>query len=153
MTLLCIFLTLAIDQVCILAMDGMLQFFTRVGVATPSHTQDALSFARAIPSFLLPGPLLYVPSTDSIVTASASCTVDSYRCVLHASLTSATWCYLHLSRGRRRARPSPRSESRFEQRSKPHIRLIGHSTSESTSSTLTTLLTPMSSSLCVRICL
>lgn len=70
----------AIDQVCILAMDGMLQFFTK----------DALSFARAIPSFLLPGPLLYVPSTDSIVTASASCTVDSYRyLVLSSSVEGA----------------------------------------------------------------
>eukprot|EP00048_Salpingoeca_helianthica_P024810 m.35499 g.35499 ORF g.35499 m.35499 type:complete len:786 (-) comp9599_c0_seq1:25-2382(-) len=59
----------AVDIACVLSMDGMLQFFSK----------ESFLFARPIPSFLLPGPLAYVAATDSIVTGSAACTVDSYR--------------------------------------------------------------------------
>ena len=50
-------------------MDGMLSFYE----------QDSFAFARFLPAFLIPGPLCYVPSTDTFVTSSSSNFVEAYR--------------------------------------------------------------------------
>lgn len=50
-------------------MDGMLSFYE----------QDSFAFARFLPQFLIPGPLCYVPSTDTFVTSSSSNYVEAYR--------------------------------------------------------------------------
>ena len=50
-------------------MDGMLSFYE----------QDSFAFARFLPQFLIPGPLCYVPSTDTFITSSSSNFVEAYR--------------------------------------------------------------------------
>lgn len=37
------------------------------------------SFSKTIPNFMLPGPLVYVPATDLIVTFSSLMQVEAYR--------------------------------------------------------------------------
>lgn len=52
-------------------MDGMLMFFE----------QDSYAFGRFLPGFLLPGPLLYNPRTDSFLTVSSARQLESYKWV------------------------------------------------------------------------
>lgn len=44
--------------------------------------QDSYSFGRFLPGFLLPGPLLYNPRTDSFLTVSSARQLESYKWVL-----------------------------------------------------------------------
>eukprot|EP00051_Salpingoeca_urceolata_P016237 m.214801 g.214801 ORF g.214801 m.214801 type:complete len:803 (-) comp18624_c0_seq7:92-2500(-) len=60
---------------CVQSMDGVLTFFN----------QDGFAFERFLPNFLLPGPLCYVPDTDSFVTATPSGTIEAYRYLTLAS--------------------------------------------------------------------
>lgn len=56
-------------SLCIQSMDGMLMFFE----------QDSYSFGRFLPGFLLPGPLIYNPRTDSFLTVSSARQLESYK--------------------------------------------------------------------------
>lgn len=66
-------------SVCIQSMDGMLMFFE----------QDSFSFGRFLPGFLLPGPLLYNPRSDSFLTVSSARQLESYRYETLAVATEA----------------------------------------------------------------
>lgn len=57
------------DYICVQSMDGMLSLYE----------QDSFAFARFIPQFLIPGPICYIPSTDTFVTSSSSNFVEAYR--------------------------------------------------------------------------
>eukprot|EP00116_Pleurobrachia_bachei_P003301 sb/3463563/ len=57
------------DFICVQSMDGMLSFYE----------QDSFAFARFLPQFLVPGPLCYLPSTDTLITSSSSNFVEAYR--------------------------------------------------------------------------
>lgn len=41
--------------------------------------QDAFSFTRHLPGALLPGPISYIPTSDSFVTVSSSRHAESYK--------------------------------------------------------------------------
>ncbi|KAM9851598.1 protein PTHB1 [Aulostomus maculatus] len=66
-------------SLCIQSMDGMLMFFE----------QDSYSFGRFLPGFLLPGPLVYNPRTDSFLTVSSACQLESYKYETLAVATEA----------------------------------------------------------------
>ncbi|KAM6967643.1 protein PTHB1 [Aplochiton taeniatus] len=66
-------------SLCIQSMDGMLMFFE----------QESYSFGRFLPGFLLPGPLVYCPRTDTFLTLSSSRTLESYRYETLAVATDA----------------------------------------------------------------
>lgn len=57
------------DQVAALSMDGVITVIDR----------GAILFKRQMPNFLLPGPLVYVPTIDSLVTATSAFEVECYR--------------------------------------------------------------------------
>ncbi|GLH14027.1 Protein PTHB1 [Gryllus bimaculatus] len=57
------------DFICVQTLDGALCFFE----------QETFTFIRFLPSFLLPGPLVFLPHTDSFVTVSSSWHVECYR--------------------------------------------------------------------------
>ncbi|XP_033629589.1 protein PTHB1-like isoform X2 [Asterias rubens] len=57
------------DFLCIQSMDGAVSFFE----------QESFSFSRFLPGFLLPGPIRYVPRTDSFITVSSTWQVESYK--------------------------------------------------------------------------
>lgn len=56
------------DYICVQSMDGKLSFFE----------QDHLAFTRQL-DCLLPGPMMYLPKTDSIITCSSKMCVESYK--------------------------------------------------------------------------
>lgn len=58
-----------VDSICVQSYDGQLAFFD----------QETPGFSRFLPSFLIPGPLSYVASSDSLVTCTASFELESYR--------------------------------------------------------------------------
>uniref|UniRef100_A0A8C2XA32 Bardet-Biedl syndrome 9 n=1 Tax=Cyclopterus lumpus TaxID=8103 RepID=A0A8C2XA32_CYCLU len=66
-------------SLCIQSMDGMLMFFE----------QDSYTFGRFLPGFLLPGPLVYNPRTDSVLTVSSARQLESYRYETLAVATEA----------------------------------------------------------------
>ncbi|XP_074509075.1 protein PTHB1 isoform X1 [Sebastes fasciatus] len=66
-------------SMCIQSMDGMLMFFE----------QDSYSFGRFLPGFLLPGPLVYNPRTDSFLTVSSARQLESYKYETLAVATEA----------------------------------------------------------------
>ncbi|XP_072316926.1 protein PTHB1 isoform X2 [Eucyclogobius newberryi] len=66
-------------SLCIQSMDGMLMFFE----------QDSYSFGRFLPGFLLPGPLIYNPRTDSFLTVSSARQLESYKYETLAVATEA----------------------------------------------------------------
>lgn len=66
-------------SLCIQSMDGMLMFFE----------QDSYTFGRFLPGFLLPGPLVYNPRTDSFLTVSCSRQLESYKYETLAVATEA----------------------------------------------------------------
>nr|XP_046254883.1 protein PTHB1 isoform X2 [Scatophagus argus] len=66
-------------SLCIQSMDGMLMFFE----------QDSYSFGRFLPGFLLPGPLVYNPRTDSFLTVSSARQLESYKYETLAVATEA----------------------------------------------------------------
>ena len=55
---------------CIQSMDGALTFFDR----------NNMGVVRFLPDFLLPGPICYVPESDSFVTADSTFALRSYKC-------------------------------------------------------------------------
>ncbi len=57
------------DYLCVQSLDGTLNLFE----------QDTFAFSRFLPDFLLPGPIVYAPRTDSFVVASSSHRIESYR--------------------------------------------------------------------------
>ncbi|EDV26341.1 uncharacterized protein TRIADDRAFT_22294 [Trichoplax adhaerens] len=57
------------DFFCVQSMDGMVSFFE----------QESFAFGRFLPGFLLPGPLKYIPKSDSFVTCSTSRSVECYK--------------------------------------------------------------------------
>lgn len=57
------------DFLCVQALDGTLSFYE----------QESYVFSRQLPNFLLPGPLIFIPSTDAFVTCNSHFHVDSYR--------------------------------------------------------------------------
>lgn len=57
------------DFICVQSLDGVLTFFE----------QESFGFCCFLPSFLLPGPLVYVRKIDSFVTAGSSWKVESFR--------------------------------------------------------------------------
>ncbi|XP_068615757.1 protein PTHB1-like, partial [Brachionichthys hirsutus] len=66
-------------SLCIQSMDGMLMFFE----------QDSYSFGRFLPGFLLPGPLVHSPRTDSFLTVSSARQLESYKYETLAVATEA----------------------------------------------------------------
>jgi Bardet-Biedl syndrome 9 protein len=50
-------------------MDGYLSFFE----------QEAFAFGRFLPGFLIPGPIQYLPKTDSFITCTSSRTVETFK--------------------------------------------------------------------------
>ncbi len=50
------------DFLCVQSLDGTLNVFE----------QDTFAFSRFLPGFLLPGPIVYVARTDSLVTISSA---------------------------------------------------------------------------------
>ena len=65
------------DGICVQALDGKLMIFE----------QGAHAFSQRLPDCLIPGPLCYVPKTDSFVTATAGGVVECYR---YGALAEAT---------------------------------------------------------------
>ncbi|KAF4678016.1 Protein PTHB1 [Perkinsus chesapeaki] len=65
------------DALCVQSLDGVLQFYIN----------GAFAFHRLLPqtSFIIPGPLLYLPSTDSFITVNSEMVMESYRYSLIAS--------------------------------------------------------------------
>lgn len=57
------------DFLCVQALDGTLSFYE----------QESFVFSRQLPNFLLPGPLIFVPSTDAFLTCNSHFHIDSYR--------------------------------------------------------------------------
>ncbi|XP_054477233.1 protein PTHB1 isoform X2 [Anoplopoma fimbria] len=66
-------------SLCLQSMDGMLMFFE----------QDSYTFGRFLPGFLLPGPLVYNPRTDSFLTVSSARQLESYKYETLAVATDA----------------------------------------------------------------
>jgi len=58
-----------VDHLCVQSMDGQLSFF---------H-QESASFACFLPDFLLPGPVRYLPRTDSLVTVNSAHVLQTFR--------------------------------------------------------------------------
>lgn len=56
--------------------EGQLSFFE----------QEVPSFSRCLPDFLLPGPLAYVPASDSFVTSTAGLELVAYT---HSAIAAA----------------------------------------------------------------
>ena len=57
------------DFICVQSMDGTVSVFE----------QESFAFSRFLPGALLPGPMKYVPRTDSFVTVSSSRQLESYK--------------------------------------------------------------------------
>lgn len=65
-------------MLCVQSMDGALAIFT----------QERFAFERFLPNFLVPGPLCYLPATDTFVTCNAACIVEAYKYMVLASATA-----------------------------------------------------------------
>ena len=57
------------DFLCVQSLDGTLSFFE----------QETFAFIRFLPGFLLPGPLVFLPHTDSFLTVTSNRHVETYR--------------------------------------------------------------------------
>ncbi|KAF7277935.1 hypothetical protein GWI33_009051 [Rhynchophorus ferrugineus] len=57
------------DFICVQSLDGVLTFFE----------QESQASYIALPDFLLPGPLSYVPKTDSFITCNSDWNIVSYK--------------------------------------------------------------------------
>jgi Bardet-Biedl syndrome 9 protein len=57
------------DFLCVQSLDGTLSFFE----------QETFAFTRFLPGFLLPGPLVFLPHTDSFLTVTSNWHVETYR--------------------------------------------------------------------------
>eukprot|EP00730_Choanoeca_flexa_P006011 TRINITY_DN12067_c0_g1_i1.p1 TRINITY_DN12067_c0_g1~~TRINITY_DN12067_c0_g1_i1.p1 ORF type:complete len:803 (+),score=172.33 TRINITY_DN12067_c0_g1_i1:961-3369(+) len=57
------------DVICVQSMDGVLTFY--------KQAQEAM--VRYLPSFLLPGPIAFLPATQTLVTANSTWTLQGYK--------------------------------------------------------------------------
>ena len=57
------------DYIAVLSLDGTLSVFE----------QEAHTFSRFLPGFLIPGPMAYVERTDSFIIANSSFGIDSFK--------------------------------------------------------------------------
>ncbi|XP_014787974.1 protein PTHB1 isoform X2 [Octopus bimaculoides] len=57
------------DFICVQSLDGTVSVFE----------QESYAFTRFLPAAFIPGPMKYVPSTDSLVTVSSSRLVECYK--------------------------------------------------------------------------
>jgi len=57
------------EFLCVQSLDGTLSFFE----------QEIFAFIRFLPGFLLPGPLVFLPNTDSFLTVTSNWHVETYR--------------------------------------------------------------------------
>ena len=67
--ILCIYLFKGKDFICVLSMDGVLTFYE----------QETFALQVNLPNFLIPGPLVYVSSTDSFLVVTAGRNIEAYR--------------------------------------------------------------------------
>ena len=67
------------DLICVQSMDGLLTVIER----------ETVAFQRVLPNFLVPGPLCYVPATDSLVTCNAAFELECYSYQVLAAASSA----------------------------------------------------------------
>lgn len=65
------------DFICVLSMDGVLSFYE----------QETFSLQSYLPDFLLPGPIIYLPVTDSFLIATAARNLECYK---HHTLASTS---------------------------------------------------------------
>lgn len=63
------------EYICVQSMDGMLSVYE----------YESYSLSCFLPKVLIPGPLKYVPKTDSFITVSSSWELESYRYQVLAS--------------------------------------------------------------------
>ncbi len=63
------------EYICVQSMDGMLSVFE----------YESFSLSCFLPKVLIPGPLKYMPKTDSFITVSSSWELESYRYQVLAS--------------------------------------------------------------------
>lgn len=78
------------ESICVQSLDGQLAVFE----------QERFAFRRPLDGCLLPGPLAYVPRTDSLVTCTSEMLLDSYRYAALASAWGATDGAPHQARAR-----------------------------------------------------
>ncbi|XP_069672728.1 protein PTHB1 isoform X2 [Periplaneta americana] len=57
------------DFMCVQSLDGTLSFFE----------QETFAFNRFLPGFLLPGPLVFLPQTDSFLTVTSNWHAETYK--------------------------------------------------------------------------
>jgi len=58
------------DYICVQSLDGVLSFFE----------QDSFAFSRLLSAnFLMPGPLVYMPKTDSFIICGSTMCIEAYR--------------------------------------------------------------------------
>ena len=69
------------DQICVQSMDGQLFLYHH----------DTPAFSCFLPDFLLPGPLRYIPRTDSFVTVNSSHFLQTFRYMI-----ATTWLTVYL---------------------------------------------------------
>jgi PTHB1-like protein involved in ciliary biogenesis len=51
------------------------------------HVQESVAFTRFLHRFVLPGPLVYVPLSDTMVTCNSEMCVEAYK---YANLAAST---------------------------------------------------------------
>ncbi|KAI1293790.1 Protein PTHB1 [Halotydeus destructor] len=57
------------EFLCVQSIDGSLSFYE----------QESFAFSRFLPNFLIPGPIVYIPATDSFVVSTGCWSLESYR--------------------------------------------------------------------------
>ncbi|XP_015784320.1 protein PTHB1 isoform X2 [Tetranychus urticae] len=57
------------DFLCVQSIDGTLSFYE----------QESFAFSRHLTNFMLPGPIVYLPTTDSFVVANGAWFIESFR--------------------------------------------------------------------------
>ncbi|CEL98014.1 unnamed protein product [Vitrella brassicaformis CCMP3155] len=68
------------DLLCVQSLDGLLTFYE----------QEGFGFGRMLPaSYLVPGPLVYSPSSDSFITANANLHVEAFKYSVLGAAASA----------------------------------------------------------------
>lgn len=70
------------DHICVQSLDGVLSFFE----------QDSVAFKRMLPpeTFVIPGPLIYVPACDTFVTCDSAMVIHAYRYSVLAAATDGS---------------------------------------------------------------
>ena len=68
------------DLICVQSMDGLLTITER----------ETVAFQRVLPNFVVPGPLCYIPATDSLLTCNSAFELECYSYQVLAAASSAT---------------------------------------------------------------